>query len=663
MAKKTRKSNKSGGLQPLSTEPQITVAPKIEDPIGGETGGEAQAALQPALEPKTEAEIEAPEDNAKIEAEVEAGPQPKDGPQPESADFEPGAPASAAADSSLGWEPGAPTDGSSSVGWNPPAKLVRLQKILAQAGVASRRKAEQLIEQGRVQVNGKVVAVLGAKADAARDHIRVDGKLLQGAERLRYFVLNKPRGFVTTVKDPEGRPTVMQFFDKMRERLYPVGRLDYMSEGLLLVTNDGELAHRLTRAAAGVEKTYLVKVAGQPTEAELDILRGGISIPLGQAGSRQVHTSPARIRQVRQGDNPWYEVVLIEGRNRELRKMFEQIGHFVEKIRRVGYGPLVLDQEPGNLRELYPEELEQLRKVADGTLRAPQSKEIRRRNAVDAQLPTLLPRPTARPRPAKPFESGHKAHSKDYRPKKSFDSSRPNRPVGGEFRSSRPSGKNFGPVRPAQHPAWKQKDDRPPRPPARFATGSTGADRPSSGRSYPDRPSPARPSRPSADRPRFDRPGPGRSSAARSSSARPFRGEGDPSRPFTASSGKPRAGGARPGRPFESKSAGPPARPFRGEGERSFAPRGEKRTGWKPKPSYGGPAKPPSSPRSKPKPGVPTDRSSSVGWKPGSSGKSGYKGKPSNFDPKHPGGFSKSGYKGKPSAPRRPGAPGGKKRR
>ena len=124
-----------------------------------------------------------------------------------------------------------------------------------------------MIEQGRVQVNGKVVTELGTKADAGRDHIRVDGKLLQGAERLRYFVLNKPKGFVTTVKDPEGRPTVMQFFDKMRERLYPVGRLDYMSEGLLLVTNDGELANRLTSASAGVEKTYLVKVAGQPTEA------------------------------------------------------------------------------------------------------------------------------------------------------------------------------------------------------------------------------------------------------------------------------------------------------------------------------------------------------------------------------------------------------------
>ena len=194
-----------------------------------------------------------------------------------------------------------------------------MQKILAKAGVASRRKAEEMIEQGRVQVNGKIVSELGTKADANRDHIRVDGKLLHGAERLRYFVLNKPKGFVTTVKDPEGRPTVMQFFDKMRERLYPVGRLDYMSEGLLLVTNDGDLANKLTKAGSGVEKVYLVKVAGQPTEAELDLLRAGVNIERGKPGSPQVRTSPARIRQVRQGANPWYEVVLIEGRNRELR--------------------------------------------------------------------------------------------------------------------------------------------------------------------------------------------------------------------------------------------------------------------------------------------------------------------------------------------------------
>ena len=206
----------------------------------------------------------------------------------------------------------------------PAPKLERLQKILAKAGISSRRKAEELILGGLVQINGKVVMELGTKADPARDHVRVDGKLLQGPERLRYFVLNKPKGYVTTVSDPEGRPTVMQFFTGERERLYPVGRLDYLSEGLLLVTNDGELANKLTKASSGVEKTYLVKVAGQPTEAGLDALRAGVVIERGRGiGSGRVRTAPAQIRQVRQGDNPWYEVIVIEGRNRELRKMFE----------------------------------------------------------------------------------------------------------------------------------------------------------------------------------------------------------------------------------------------------------------------------------------------------------------------------------------------------
>jgi len=393
----------------------------------------------------------------------------------------------------------------------PPAKLERLQKILAAAGVSSRRRAEELITQGRVQVNGKIVTELGTKADSGRDHIRVDGKLLQGAERLRYFMLNKPKGFVTTVKDPEGRDTVMQFFEKMNERLYPVGRLDYQSEGLLLVTNDGELANKLTKASSGVEKTYLVKVAGQPTEAELEVLRSGVTIERGKPGSAKVRTSPARIRQVRQGDNPWYEVVLIEGRNRELRKMFEEVGHFVEKIRRIGYGPLVLDQEPGSLRELQPDELEALRNAAEGKLRTPKSKDVRRRNLADSLLPTVKPKPS-RPNPSMPFAS--KPYVKTYpkqsepeaaeessaaagspatfRPKRSF-SARPARPSGGEFR---PAARTDS--RPAGRPAWK-KDDRPGRPPARFGAGSA---RPASAGAGEERPPASRPyARPSADRP------------------------------------------------------------------------------------------------------------------------------------------------------------------
>ena len=144
-----------------------------------------------------------------------------------------------------------------------------------------------MIVAGRVMVNGQVVTQLGTKADPARDHIRVDGKMIQGAERHRTFLLNKPKGYVTTVSDPEGRPTVTKFFEKMHERLYPVGRLDYQSEGLLLMTNDGELANSLTRAAAGVEKIYLVKVAGQPTESELEQLRSGVSIDRGAGRLRQ----------------------------------------------------------------------------------------------------------------------------------------------------------------------------------------------------------------------------------------------------------------------------------------------------------------------------------------------------------------------------------------
>ena len=241
----------------------------------------------------------------------------------------------------------------------------RLQKVIAAAGVCSRRKAEELILAGRVQINGKVVTELGTKADPARDHIKVDGKLLRGPERHRYYVVNKPKGYVTTLSDPENRPTVMQLI-RGGERVFPVGRLDYASEGLLLMTNDGELANVLTRASSQVEKTYLVKVSGKPPESGLDQIRSGMMIERGKPGTREgrVLTAPAKVRLVRDAENPWYELVLIEGRNREIRKMFEEIGHHVEKIRRVGYGPLILDVEPGQVRELDPQEVELLKRVA-----------------------------------------------------------------------------------------------------------------------------------------------------------------------------------------------------------------------------------------------------------------------------------------------------------
>ncbi len=254
--------------------------------------------------------------------------------------------------------------------------LERLQKIIAAAGICSRRKAEELILGGRVQINGQTVTELGTKADPARDHIRVDGKLLHGAERHRYYLLNKPKGYVTTASDPQNRPTVMQFI-RGGERVFPVGRLDYGSEGLLLLTNDGELANALTRAASQVEKTYLVKISGKPSESEIEQLRSGIMIDRGRTVSHpspgysprpgregRVLTAPAKVRLVRDAENPWYEMTLIEGRNREIRKMFEEIGHHVEKIRRVGYGPLVLDVEPGEVRELTAEEIEKLKRAA-----------------------------------------------------------------------------------------------------------------------------------------------------------------------------------------------------------------------------------------------------------------------------------------------------------
>ena len=242
----------------------------------------------------------------------------------------------------------------------------RLQKIIAAAGIASRRKAEELISSGRVQVNGQAVTELGSKADAERDHIRVDGKLLKKPQQYRYFMLNKPKGVVTTVSDPEGRPTVMKFFARAGARVFPVGRLDYQSEGLLLMTNDGDLANVLTSAASQVEKTYLVKVSGKPREEALEQLRHGVMIERGRRGEREgrVMTQPARISLIRDTDNPWYEVVLTEGKNREIRKMFEEVGHFVEKVRRVGFGPLVLDVPPGETRELNEDEVTQLKRAA-----------------------------------------------------------------------------------------------------------------------------------------------------------------------------------------------------------------------------------------------------------------------------------------------------------
>lgn len=238
----------------------------------------------------------------------------------------------------------------------------RLQKIIAAAGIASRRKSEQFITGGLVSVNGQIVTELGSKADPETDHIRVNGKLLHGPERHIYLLMNKPKGYVTTLKDPEHRPTVMDLLQGVGARVYPVGRLDYASEGLLLLTNDGEFANLLMKAASHVPKTYMVKVAGTPDVAGLTKLRSGVSIETDRG--KRVKTSPARIRVIREANNPWYEVTLTEGRNRQIRRMFEVIGHHVEKIKRVRYGPLELDVHPGKFRRLTPQEVTKLKSAA-----------------------------------------------------------------------------------------------------------------------------------------------------------------------------------------------------------------------------------------------------------------------------------------------------------
>jgi 23S rRNA pseudouridine2605 synthase len=240
--------------------------------------------------------------------------------------------------------------------------MERLQKIIAAAGVASRRTAEKLISSGAVQVNGTVVTELGSKADPETDHVRVNGKLLQGAQRHTYLLLNKPKGFVTTMSDPEKRPTVMDLIRGVKGRVYPIGRLDYASEGLLLLTNDGELAHRLMKAASHVAKTYVVKVSGTPKEEAIAKLRAGVSIATDDG--KRVKTGPALVRVVKEAANPWYEITLVEGRNRQIRRMFETVGHHVEKIKRVRYGPLTLDVPPGKFRSLTLREIEKLKSAS-----------------------------------------------------------------------------------------------------------------------------------------------------------------------------------------------------------------------------------------------------------------------------------------------------------
>jgi 23S rRNA pseudouridine2605 synthase len=239
-------------------------------------------------------------------------------------------------------------------------ELERLQKIIAHAGFASRREAETMIREGRVTVNGRVVTELGSKADPARDHVKVDGKLITRAETHRYILLYKPKEVMTTVDDPQGRRTVIDLVPGVRERIYPVGRLDYYSEGLILLTNDGDLAFKVSHPKHGSVKKYHVKVRGVPQDRIVEKLQRGITID----GKRTLPCEIARMKTTGRGDdegNSWFEVRLREGRTQQIRKMFQAVGHPVSKLRRVAIGPLSDPKlTPGDWRELTPKEVKML---------------------------------------------------------------------------------------------------------------------------------------------------------------------------------------------------------------------------------------------------------------------------------------------------------------
>jgi 23S rRNA pseudouridine2605 synthase len=235
---------------------------------------------------------------------------------------------------------------------------LRLQKIISQAGIASRRAAEKLIAEGRVSVNGETVTEMGTKADPVRDDIRVDGRRIKSTERLRYILLYKPAGYVTTRSDPQRRRTVIDLLHGVREYVYPVGRLDYDTQGLLLLTNDGDLAAKLTHPRHQVDRTYEVYVSGMPDDEAIDRLRRGIPLD----GRR---TLPADVLLVNKGRRDHKGVLIItirEGRNRQVRRMLEAVGHPVDSLRRIRFGPLSdRGLRPGEWRELTDAEVEKLK--------------------------------------------------------------------------------------------------------------------------------------------------------------------------------------------------------------------------------------------------------------------------------------------------------------
>jgi 23S rRNA pseudouridine2605 synthase len=244
----------------------------------------------------------------------------------------------------------------------------RLQKIIAASGLTSRRKAEALICEGRVTVNGNVVTQLGAKADPEIDYIKVDGKLIRQTPRKLYILLNKPRQVISTVDDPQHRAKVTDLVD-VHAKIYPVGRLDYNTEGLILLTNDGAFAKIVSAAGSHLPKVYHAKVRATPDAAALERLRKGMRLKSG------VRLARCRIAPLKEGPNSWYEITLTQGKNRQIRDMFEEIGHPVSKLRRVRIGFLTdRGLAIGQYRSLTPNEVERIKMISDSKFKIPDNK-------------------------------------------------------------------------------------------------------------------------------------------------------------------------------------------------------------------------------------------------------------------------------------------------
>ena len=334
-------------------------------------------------------------------------------------------------------------------------KTVRLQKIIARSGITSRRKAEELIQHGLVTVNGETVMTLGTKVDPVHDHIKVEGRHLKSRPPDMFLMLNKPLGYISTLHDPAGRPTIKALVPKPSIRLFPVGRLDYDSEGLLLLTNNGDIAQACLHPAHHVHKTYLVKIKGILEEPEIQQLRHGLMLEDGP-------TAPAQVKKAGKAEaNSWVEITIHEGRKHQIKRMFEQIGHPVLRLKRVQFGPLNLGTlPPGQTRYLTDKEANDLRHLlsAPETSRLPKCQPIKKTEG----LPPTTPAAPLRPRPANlnsmrsqrtPSPAGTTSQARPWLPKPQPSKRTEKFPTSRPTASSRPRAANLNPIRSQRTPS------------------------------------------------------------------------------------------------------------------------------------------------------------------------------------------------------------------